>query len=164
MVFFLETIWIPVLCYSMWVHYYGWWHWWSYCFPSLSLPLPSQSELQLDHQSSGAMYVANDTGNVHIHVICFHSYSDAHTSILFCLFFLTNEVNHVTLSFTDFELEMVNANCSHDYVEVLDGDNYQAPSVGKKILSFSLFCPQRTPALISSHPRHNIQLWPFRSS
>ncbi|KAG7219563.1 hypothetical protein INR49_018990 [Caranx melampygus] len=39
--------------------------------------------------------------------------------------------NHVTLSFTDFELEMVNANCSHDAVEVLDGDNYQAPSIGR---------------------------------
>ncbi|XP_016093659.1 cubilin [Sinocyclocheilus grahami] len=39
--------------------------------------------------------------------------------------------NHVTLSFTDFEVEMVNSNCSHDRVEVLDGDNYQAPSVGR---------------------------------
>ncbi|KAF4095682.1 cubilin isoform X1 [Onychostoma macrolepis] len=39
--------------------------------------------------------------------------------------------NHVTLSFTDFEVEMVNSNCSHDSVEVLDGDNYQAPSVGR---------------------------------
>uniref|UniRef100_A0A673AMU3 Cubilin n=1 Tax=Sphaeramia orbicularis TaxID=375764 RepID=A0A673AMU3_9TELE len=39
--------------------------------------------------------------------------------------------NHVTLSFTDFELEMVNSNCSHDAVELLDGDNYQAPSIGR---------------------------------
>uniref|UniRef100_A0A8C1I6Q0 Cubilin (intrinsic factor-cobalamin receptor) n=1 Tax=Cyprinus carpio TaxID=7962 RepID=A0A8C1I6Q0_CYPCA len=39
--------------------------------------------------------------------------------------------NHVTLSFTDFEVEMVNSNCSHDSVQVLDGDNYQAPSVGR---------------------------------
>lgn len=39
-------------------------------------------------------------------------------------------VNHVTLSFTDFELEMVFSNCSHDAVKILDGDNYQAPSIG----------------------------------
>ncbi|KAM9333329.1 LOW QUALITY PROTEIN: cubilin [Pholidichthys leucotaenia] len=38
--------------------------------------------------------------------------------------------NHVTLSFTDFELEMVNSICSHDFVKILDGDNYQAPSIG----------------------------------
>ncbi|XP_041824165.1 cubilin [Melanotaenia boesemani] len=39
--------------------------------------------------------------------------------------------NHVTLSFTDLELEMINSNCSHDAVEILDGDNYQAPSIGR---------------------------------
>ncbi|XP_046880031.1 cubilin [Hypomesus transpacificus] len=39
--------------------------------------------------------------------------------------------NHVTLSFTDFELEMNNANCSHDVLEILDGDNYQAPTIGR---------------------------------
>ncbi|XP_014830968.1 PREDICTED: cubilin, partial [Poecilia mexicana] len=39
--------------------------------------------------------------------------------------------NHVTLSFTDFELEKINSNCSHDAVEILDGDNYQAPSIGR---------------------------------
>ncbi|KAL2085662.1 hypothetical protein ACEWY4_018982 [Coilia grayii] len=51
--------------------------------------------------------------------------------------------NHVTLSFTDFELEMVYSNCSHDSVEVLDGDNYQAPSVGK-------FCGTEVPHPITS--------------
>ncbi|XP_047455679.1 cubilin [Mugil cephalus] len=39
--------------------------------------------------------------------------------------------NHVTLSFTDFELERLNSNCSHDAVQILDGDNYQAPSIGR---------------------------------
>uniref|UniRef100_A0A8C4D9G2 Cubilin n=1 Tax=Dicentrarchus labrax TaxID=13489 RepID=A0A8C4D9G2_DICLA len=39
--------------------------------------------------------------------------------------------NHVTLSFTDFELEMIYSNCSHDAVEILDGDNSQAPSIGR---------------------------------
>lgn len=41
-------------------------------------------------------------------------------------------VNHVTLSFTDFELEMVNTNCSHDAVEILDGNNVEAPVIGKQ--------------------------------
>lgn len=41
-------------------------------------------------------------------------------------------VNHITLSFTDFELEMVNTNCSHDAVEILDGNNNEAPVLGKK--------------------------------
>lgn len=41
-------------------------------------------------------------------------------------------VNHVTLSFTDLELEMVNTNCSNDAVEILDGNNYEAPVVGNK--------------------------------
>uniref|UniRef100_W5MX16 Cubilin n=1 Tax=Lepisosteus oculatus TaxID=7918 RepID=W5MX16_LEPOC len=39
--------------------------------------------------------------------------------------------NHVTLSFTDFNLENKNNNCSTDVVEVLDGDNYAAPSMGR---------------------------------
>ncbi|XP_063063043.1 cubilin [Engraulis encrasicolus] len=51
--------------------------------------------------------------------------------------------NHVTLSFTDFELEMIYANCSHDSLEVMDGDNYQAPSVGK-------FCGTVVPHPITS--------------
>ncbi|XP_029134023.2 cubilin [Labrus bergylta] len=38
--------------------------------------------------------------------------------------------NHVTLSFTDFEVEMINSDCTHDSVNILDGDNYQAPSIG----------------------------------
>lgn len=41
----------------------------------------------------------------------------------------------MTLSFTDFELEMINWNCSHDAVDVLDGDNYQAPSIGSPPVS-----------------------------
>lgn len=36
----------------------------------------------------------------------------------------------MTLSFTDFELEKINSNCSHDVVEIMDGDNYQAPTIG----------------------------------
>ncbi|XP_045916959.1 cubilin [Micropterus dolomieu] len=38
---------------------------------------------------------------------------------------------HVSLSFTDFELEMIDSNCSHDAVRILDGDNYQAPAIGR---------------------------------
>ncbi|XP_015810319.3 cubilin [Nothobranchius furzeri] len=51
--------------------------------------------------------------------------------------------NHVTLSFTDFELEMINVNCSHDSVEILDGDNSQAPSIGK-------FCGSEIPHPVTS--------------
>ncbi|MGH0159306.1 UNVERIFIED_CONTAM: hypothetical protein FKN15_040677, partial [Acipenser sinensis] len=42
--------------------------------------------------------------------------------------------NHVTLSFTDFSLENKNGNCTTDVVEILDGNNYAAPSVGKPAL------------------------------
>lgn len=59
-------------------------------------------------------------------------------------------VNHVTLSFTDFELEMLNSNCSHDAVEILDGDNYQAPSIG----GYSYGSFGRT-----KHPEPNHSLW-----
>ncbi|XP_017269603.1 cubilin [Kryptolebias marmoratus] len=51
--------------------------------------------------------------------------------------------NHVTLSFTDFDLEMINVNCSHDAVELLDGDNYQAPSIGR-------FCGHEIPHPVTS--------------
>ncbi|KAK6490308.1 cubilin [Huso huso] len=39
--------------------------------------------------------------------------------------------NHITLSFTDFSLENKNGNCTTDVVEILDGNNYEAPSVGR---------------------------------
>ncbi|XP_056155801.1 cubilin [Lampris incognitus] len=51
--------------------------------------------------------------------------------------------NHVTLSFTDFDLEMLNSNCSHDAVEILDGDNYQAPSLGR-------YCGSQVPHPVTS--------------
>ncbi|TNN61134.1 Cubilin [Liparis tanakae] len=54
-----------------------------------------------------------------------------------------SEDNHVTLSFTDFELEMVNSNCSHDAVQILDGDNYQSPSIGR-------FCGSELPHPVTS--------------
>ncbi len=57
----------------------------------------------------------------------------------------------MTLSFTDFELEMVNSNCSHDSVEVLDGDNYQAPSVGKDKICSLRNCQSHTLVVIGYH-------------
>ncbi|XP_069067650.1 cubilin [Pleurodeles waltl] len=39
--------------------------------------------------------------------------------------------NHVTLSFTDFDIENRNRNCSSDFVEILDGDNLDAPLEGR---------------------------------
>ncbi|KAM8810851.1 cubilin [Eudromia elegans] len=39
--------------------------------------------------------------------------------------------NHVTLSFTDFNIENSRQNCTTDYVEILDGNNYEAPLQGR---------------------------------
>lgn len=46
-------------------------------------------------------------------------------NFIFCVL-----VNHVTLSFTDFELETNHLNCSNDVVKILDGNNNQAPLIG----------------------------------
>uniref|UniRef100_A0A8C0FEB1 Cubilin n=1 Tax=Bubo bubo TaxID=30461 RepID=A0A8C0FEB1_BUBBB len=39
--------------------------------------------------------------------------------------------NHVTLSFTDFDIEYNGQNCTTDFVEILDGNNYKAPLRGR---------------------------------
>lgn len=39
-------------------------------------------------------------------------------------------VNHITLSFTDFDIENNRRNCTTDFVEILDGNNYEAPLRG----------------------------------
>ncbi|XP_013797015.2 cubilin [Apteryx mantelli] len=39
--------------------------------------------------------------------------------------------NHVTLSFTDFDIENNRQNCTTDFVELLDGNNYEAPLRGR---------------------------------
>ncbi|KAJ8276925.1 hypothetical protein GJAV_G00069430 [Gymnothorax javanicus] len=52
--------------------------------------------------------------------------------------------NHVTMSFTDFNVENVYGNCSSDYVELLDGDNFQAPSIGR-------YCGIEVPHPITSY-------------
>ncbi|XP_067869413.1 cubilin isoform X2 [Heterodontus francisci] len=39
--------------------------------------------------------------------------------------------NHVTVSFTDFAIENRSTNCSADALQILDGDNYAAPSIGR---------------------------------
>lgn len=39
-------------------------------------------------------------------------------------------VNHITLSFTDFDIENNRQNCTTDFVEILDGNNYEAPLQG----------------------------------
>ncbi|NWR90257.1 CUBN protein, partial [Furnarius figulus] len=39
--------------------------------------------------------------------------------------------NHVTLSFTDFDIENSGQNCTTDFVEILDGNNYEAPLQGR---------------------------------
>ncbi|NWX82451.1 CUBN protein, partial [Nothoprocta pentlandii] len=39
--------------------------------------------------------------------------------------------NHVTLSFTDFNVENSRQNCTTDFVEILDGNNHEAPLRGR---------------------------------
>ncbi|NXD11879.1 CUBN protein, partial [Nothocercus nigrocapillus] len=39
--------------------------------------------------------------------------------------------NHITLSFTDFNIENSRQNCTTDFVEILDGNNYEAPLRGR---------------------------------
>ncbi|KAK2531299.1 Cubn [Columba livia] len=39
--------------------------------------------------------------------------------------------NHITLSFTDFDIENNRRNCTTDFVEILDGNNYEAPLRGR---------------------------------
>ncbi|XP_072010324.1 cubilin [Engystomops pustulosus] len=51
--------------------------------------------------------------------------------------------NHVTISFTDFRTEARNQNCTEDFVEILDGDNYASPSIGR-------FCGRVIPHPVTS--------------
>ncbi|KAG9476560.1 hypothetical protein GDO78_003221 [Eleutherodactylus coqui] len=44
---------------------------------------------------------------------------------------LFSTVNHITISFTDFQTERGSQNCTADYVEILGGDNSGAPSLGR---------------------------------
>uniref|UniRef100_A0A8B9N9X7 Cubilin n=1 Tax=Accipiter nisus TaxID=211598 RepID=A0A8B9N9X7_9AVES len=39
--------------------------------------------------------------------------------------------NHITISFTDFDTENNRQNCTTDFVEILDGNNYEAPLRGR---------------------------------
>ncbi|XP_053323004.1 cubilin [Spea bombifrons] len=52
--------------------------------------------------------------------------------------------NHITLSFTDFNTEDKNRNCTTDYVEILDGDNYDSPVQGR-------YCGSTIPHPITSY-------------
>ncbi|XP_038652379.1 cubilin [Scyliorhinus canicula] len=51
--------------------------------------------------------------------------------------------NHVTVSFTDFVIESSGADCSADALQILDGDNYGAPFVGR-------YCGSSIPQPITS--------------
>ncbi|XP_072507728.1 cubilin [Notamacropus eugenii] len=50
--------------------------------------------------------------------------------------------NHITLSFTHFELES-SSNCSRDFVEILDGNDYDAPLQGR-------YCGRNMPLPVTS--------------
>lgn len=64
----------------------------------------------------------------------------------FCLSFysLLLPVSHITLSFTDLDIESNRQNCTMDFVEILDGNNYEAPLQGIVPLS-CLFIYRTTP-------------------
>ncbi|XP_059901037.1 cubilin [Gadus macrocephalus] len=80
-------------------------------------------------EACGGNLVADDSGGA----ISSPRYPSNYAPDLNCSWIITAQepFNHVTLSFTDLDLERVNSNCSHDAVEVLDGNNYEAPSIGR---------------------------------
>ncbi|XP_071062991.1 LOW QUALITY PROTEIN: cubilin [Pseudochaenichthys georgianus] len=80
-------------------------------------------------EACGASITTNDIGGA----ISSPRYPSPYPSNQNCSWIIKAQepFNHVTLSFTDFELEMINSDCSHDALEILDGDNYQAPSIGR---------------------------------
>uniref|UniRef100_A0A4W4F6Q8 Cubilin n=1 Tax=Electrophorus electricus TaxID=8005 RepID=A0A4W4F6Q8_ELEEL len=88
-----------------------------------------RAEFSEGQSSCGATIMADDVGGA----IASPRYPFLYPNNQNCSWIIIAQepFTHVTLSFTDFELEMLNANCSHDAVEILDGDNYGAPSVGR---------------------------------
>ncbi|XP_068160694.1 cubilin [Antennarius striatus] len=80
-------------------------------------------------EACGSTIVTNDNGGA----IASPRYPAPYPPSLNCSWIIRAQepFNHVTLSFTDFELEMSSSSCSHDAVEILDGDNYQAPTIGR---------------------------------
>jgi len=63
-----------------------------------------------------------------------------------CTWFIKGEEpsDHVTLTFTHMDIQTQgNQDCERDYVEVLDGEDLEAPSLGK-------FCFLRVPPAITS--------------
>lgn len=63
-----------------------------------------------------------------------------------CTWFITSprSEDRVTLTFTHMDIQTVsNENCDNDYVEVLDGEDLEAPSIGK-------YCFNRIPPAITS--------------
>ncbi|CAL8311895.1 unnamed protein product [Merluccius merluccius] len=96
-----------------------------------------RSDASLSHRGFSAQFVEACGGNLIADdlggAITSPRYPSNYAPNLNCSWIITAQepFNHVTLSFTDIDLEMINSNCSHDAVEILDGDNYQAPSIGR---------------------------------
>ncbi|CAB1340813.1 unnamed protein product [Coregonus sp. 'balchen'] len=80
-------------------------------------------------EACGATFLTDDVGGA----IASPRYPAVYPANQNCSWIIKAQLpfNHVTLSFTDFELESLNSNCSHDAVEILDGDNYMAPVIGR---------------------------------
>ncbi|XP_072307339.1 cubilin [Eucyclogobius newberryi] len=91
-------------------------------------------------EACGASIMTDDVGGA----IASPRYPAPYGSNLNCSWILkaVEPFNHVTLSFTDFELES-HPNCSHDAVQIRDGDNYQAPAVGR-------YCGSEVPHPVTS--------------
>ncbi|RVE59186.1 hypothetical protein OJAV_G00201620 [Oryzias javanicus] len=92
-------------------------------------------------EACGATIVTDDVGGA----IASPRYPAPYPPNQNCSWFIKAQepFNHVSLSFTDFELEEISSNCSHDVVEILDGDNYQAPSIAR-------FCGSEVPHPVTS--------------
>ncbi|CAL1576609.1 unnamed protein product [Knipowitschia caucasica] len=91
-------------------------------------------------EACGASIMADDVGGA----IASPRYPAQYSANLSCTWIIKamEPFNHVTLSFTDFELEN-HPNCSHDAVQIRDGDNLQAPAVG-------LYCGTELPHPVTS--------------
>lgn len=79
-------------------------------------------------EACGASIMTDDVGGT----IASPRFPELYGSNLNCKWIIKamEPFNHVTLSFTDFELES-HPSCTHDAVVLMDGDNYEAPTVGR---------------------------------
>ncbi|KAG2458577.1 CUBN protein, partial [Polypterus senegalus] len=76
-------------------------------------------------EACGSTIVTDDTGGAIASPLYPSNYP--HNQNCSWILIAQEPFTHVTLSFSDFSLENSNGNCTTDFVEILDGDNYGAP-------------------------------------